>query len=152
MKLIPLRLLVVYGLAGISGVVLLYTSQSVQKAENRLAAIEASAESEAEAVRVLKAEWAYLNSPARLEELAQEFLHMEPAAPGDMMAQPSLLPEVVQEEDVITEIPAPALVQEISLTPEAPAPVRPAKKPAPPVRNKPEKSFDDLLGEIGGGQ
>lgn len=160
MKRIKLKTFVIYALASLSGIVLLYTSQNVQKAEDRLAVIEAAAQNEQEAIRVLKAEWAYLNNPERLEDLAGEFLALEPTDPEDIMTQPSALPEV----EALQLLPPEKPYQEISHTaPAAPEPLadpsppqvepEPSLKPAP-IRAQKEKSFDVLLNELdeGGGQ
>ena len=115
---------------------LLYTSQSVQKSEDRLAAIQSGSNSEQEAIRVLKAEWAYLNNPARLERLAQEFLALEPMSPDDILSEPAYLPD---------QPVAPQLHREVSQTQGA----QPQKKPAPPRRAQKNKSFNALLDELG---
>lgn len=44
------------------------------------------------AIRVLKAEWAYLNSPAYLQELAGRHLRLRPTAPSQIIRSPSLIP------------------------------------------------------------
>ncbi len=44
------------------------------------------------AIRVLKAEWAYLNSPAYLQELAGRHLRLRPTAPSQIIRSPSLVP------------------------------------------------------------
>lgn len=74
MKKTKLRHITILGLACLSGALLLHTSQNVQRSEEKLAGIEASTKKEQETIRVLKAEWAYLNSPQRLEVLASEYL------------------------------------------------------------------------------
>ena len=93
MKRIRLRTIVIFSLAGLSGGLLLYTSQNVQQAEHQLHQIQSSIAQEEEAIRVLNAEWAYLNSPERLEELAAEYLRLVPAAPGQIVPEPSALPD-----------------------------------------------------------
>jgi hypothetical protein len=44
------------------------------------------------AIRVLKAEWAYLNSPAYLQELAGRHLRLRPTAPSQILHSPSIIP------------------------------------------------------------
>ena len=44
------------------------------------------------AIRVLKAEWAYLNSPAYLQELAGRHLRLRPTAPSQIIRSPSFIP------------------------------------------------------------
>ncbi len=51
--------------AGLIGV-----SQKVQRIEGEIAAYDRQVEREQERIRVLKAEWAFLNDPARLDALA----------------------------------------------------------------------------------
>ena len=51
--------------AGLIGV-----SQKVQRIEGEIAAYDHQIEREQERIRVLKAEWAFLNDPARLDALA----------------------------------------------------------------------------------
>lgn len=54
----------------------------VQELEARSAAIKGAILSEQEAIRVLKAEWSFLNNPKRLAELAQRYLEVEPLGAG----------------------------------------------------------------------
>lgn len=44
------------------------------------------------AIRVLKAEWAYLNSPIYLQELAGRHLRLRPTAPYQILRSPSVIP------------------------------------------------------------
>ena len=84
MKGIKLRTFVVFALAALSGVALLHTSQRVQHAEEVLAGLQSELGHEEETMRVLRAEWEYLNRPERLERLATEFLDLVPPAPEKM--------------------------------------------------------------------
>lgn len=65
-------------LAVISGAMLFWVSQQVQEAERTQKKLQAVIEQEEEALRVLSAEWDYLNRPDRLEKLARTYLNMEP--------------------------------------------------------------------------
>ncbi|MGH1398956.1 MAG: cell division protein FtsL [Alphaproteobacteria bacterium] len=78
MKKLNLRLFAIYALAAIAGAALLHVSQRVQHAEERLAIINAEISEEKETIRILNAEWEYLNRPERLEKLAKEFLDLSP--------------------------------------------------------------------------
>lgn len=46
--------------------------------ERRVQTIEKKIASEQESIRVLRAEWSYLNQPERLQELAQRYTKLEP--------------------------------------------------------------------------
>lgn len=59
-------------LAIMSGVFLLYTSQSVHDKRRALHAVNAQIESQRQTLRVLKAEWAFLSSPVNLEKVVQD--------------------------------------------------------------------------------
>jgi hypothetical protein len=63
--------------AVILGVMLFHTSQSVQKAEKKLALISQNSSGEEEALRALSTEWDYLNRPQRLESLASKNLDLD---------------------------------------------------------------------------
>jgi hypothetical protein len=65
-------------LAAFCGTVLFHTSQRVHDERTKLVALEASISKEEESLRVLNAEWSYLNQPARLEKLAKTYLNMTP--------------------------------------------------------------------------
>ena len=47
-------------------------------AEKRVQTIEHKIASEQESIRVLRAEWSYLNQPERLQELARRYTKLEP--------------------------------------------------------------------------
>lgn len=67
-------------LAVLCGTMLFWTSQSVQRAERDLSNMKMSTSHEGEALRVLSAEWDYLNRPERLEKLAQDNLSLDKEA------------------------------------------------------------------------
>lgn len=71
MKL-PLKTVVVYALAGLSGTLLLYTSQAVQNTQRELNMTRAKMEQEQSAVDMLRAEWAFLSAPARLQKIVDD--------------------------------------------------------------------------------
>ena len=88
-------------LAGVvvCGALLLHTSQNVQRKEAELASLKKSLLRERQSVEVLRAEWAHLNSPYRLEDLAQRYLGMVPPSADQIMPDPDLLP--VDQQDVV---------------------------------------------------
>ncbi|MGB0719113.1 MAG: cell division protein FtsL [Bdellovibrionales bacterium] len=147
LKPIRIRTFVVFACAALSGAALLHASQRVQEAENRLVQIQAETDKEQDAIRVLRAEWEYLNNPARLEALAAEFLHMAPPAPKTV---PQTLVNSVADmqagaDSVAAERPAPVKVIPVSSR-VAPA-IAPPKPPAPaPVApTEKQKDFNDIL-------
>lgn len=74
MKYLFLKYIVVFSLVIFSGVMLMDVSHRVQKTERDIRKTERAIEQEQENIRVLRAEWAYLNDPARLERLATQGL------------------------------------------------------------------------------
>ena len=65
-------------LAAICGTALFHTSQKVHDEREKLAVLDVSIGKEQESLRVLNAEWSYLNQPARLEKLAKAYLQLAP--------------------------------------------------------------------------
>lgn len=110
MKKIRGRTLIVFGFAALSGAALLHVSQRVQQAEDELSVLQRSYNMEQETIRVLNAEWAYLNSPARLEALANEYLDVKAPSPEQMVPRPEGLPVL----DVVPPAEPQTLYHEIS--------------------------------------
>ncbi len=145
-------------LAVICGGMLFQTSQRVTDGRAQLAGIDAAARKEDEHLRVLQAEWSYLNQPDRLEKLSKQYLHLAPlkgkqftkvveleersAAP--VAEAPAVAPEtsaaVVVVEPEVTAPAAPIATAPIAATPVAPA-VTPLIKPQPFVKAKPQPSL-----------
>jgi cell division protein FtsL len=69
----------------------LYNGVYAAKAHEReLQALRAEIAKEAEAIRVLKAEWSYLNQPERLQALARKHLALAPTNPNQIVVLASL--------------------------------------------------------------
>ncbi len=149
LRKISLRTLLIFSVAALSGGLLFYTSQNVQRAEGELREVRRVVLKEQEAMRVLRAEWAFLNSPARLEGLAAEYLSLRPPGAGHIAAEVSSLPDSVLPErsvdgfrDVSFEN---SVASDVFVTPRR----KPVRKNA-----SVNKRFDALLNELetGGGE
>ena len=68
------------GLAIVAGYATIQFKYDVQALERELAQLDAKILRHQEAIHVLKAEWAYLNEPARLERLSRSYLDLSPSA------------------------------------------------------------------------
>ncbi len=151
-------------LAITAGTVLFHTSDAVQKTQEEIERLESEIAEERESIRVLKAEWAYLNQPERLEKLAREYLPNLSPASGTQLTEIGRLPEkepqVAKQEPAPTTIPAtPAKKIPADFTVKTPKPAvkaPPAPAPAPkaqiiPSKNaEPTRDFGDLLKNLGG--
>lgn len=71
-------------LAGCVGFGLYHLKNKVQARETELFQINRAILTEQESIHVLRAEWSYLNQPARLEALASRDLKMQPMKPGQL--------------------------------------------------------------------
>ncbi|NKB20195.1 MAG: hypothetical protein GKS01_06580 [Alphaproteobacteria bacterium] len=65
-------------LATAAGIGLFVLKYEVKSMEGQLATIHSKTLENLEAVHVLKAEWSYLNQPARLEDLGRRLLSLKP--------------------------------------------------------------------------
>lgn len=80
MRFLILKYGIVFSLVVMSGVMLMDVSHRVQRAERDVRKVERHINREQENIRVLRAEWAYLNEPSRLERLATQGLGL--SVPG----------------------------------------------------------------------
>ncbi len=127
-------------LAVLSGASLFWVSQQVQQVEREQRKLIASIESEEESIRVLRAEWDYLNRPERLEALSVKYLNMKPVSVDTLVQSISAIPE--PEE--------PSAPVEVSTA--APAKVEHGKPASavlpPPVLNQNEVSQEDEFSKV----
>lgn len=143
MKIISPRIFVIYALAASAGVALLHTSQNVQRAEEKTAALRAEILREQERIQMLKAEWAHLNRPDRLENMAKEFLDMSPPSPQRIISDH---PPSQKDETPVQE------ARPVSFEKPVPPKTPPKKQEQKKTSAERSKTFDELLGEIGGEQ
>ncbi|MBI1214458.1 MAG: hypothetical protein GC185_01405 [Alphaproteobacteria bacterium] len=165
-------------LAALAGAVLFRTSQKVTDGHAQLAQITQNIREEEESIRVLRAEWSYLNQPARLEKLSGQYLHLQPMT-GRQMVKPADLPQrpppvTVAAADEATPPPLPASATAPpakpahaaeNFTPPKKLPVKPVivfkheaslpvlKQPAPQdAPTKDARSFGDVMKSLGAQQ
>lgn len=99
---IKLSTLIAFVLAIMSGAALFWVSQRVQQLESEQRKLGEEISSEKEGMRVLAAEWDYLNRPERIEALAAKYLNtMTPVSPDNLLKDAKAVPEpqMMQEED-----------------------------------------------------
>ncbi|NNG04593.1 MAG: hypothetical protein HKM95_10895 [Inquilinus sp.] len=117
---------------------LFYTSHQAETLEAALAGRDRAVIAEQEAIRVLRAEWAYLNEPTRLREMARRYTALGPALPGQVIAELEDIPQALPGADAESGLPVPprkpaadaggALV---AAEEDAPPTTPPAAMPAP---------------------
>jgi cell division protein FtsL len=71
-------------LALVAGGVLFHTSYRVQSMGRELRTVNRQIVEQREAIHVLKAEWAFLNEPSRIERLARQHTEMKPMTPDQV--------------------------------------------------------------------
>ncbi len=86
MKNLMVKYIVVFALVIATGTMLLDVSQRVQEAEREIRRADRAIEREEENIRVLRAEWAYLNDPARLELISTSGLNMAVPSPENLLS------------------------------------------------------------------
>jgi len=134
-------------LATFFGVLLFWTSQSVQMKEDELAKVKKNLAHEQETMRVLSVEWDYLNRPQRLEKLAIEQLGMEPAGGTEMVKTVSDIPEPVVDPSMDEGYTQPVSFDPAPVTNAVPKPVAspaPVKETVSPAKAE-KQSFDRLI-------
>jgi hypothetical protein len=104
------------------GVALFLLKHKVQELEHQLTAKRAQIVRDRGAIRVLEAEWTYLNNPERLRRQSAEYLGFHPPAPGNVATIASLPFKGVPRADGAQPTP--------QVNFETPAPM-PAQAPAP---------------------
>lgn len=155
-------------LAALAGGILFHTSQQVTDGRAKLQTLAQNIREEQESIRVLNAEWSYLNRPARLEKLSAQYLTLAPLTGRQMTDIKNLTdrPQAPAPTTLATAAPlapqTPLAPHQESFKPQAgaaaskpasPAPA-PAPKPAaqkkitPPVPAK-DRSFSDVMKSLG---
>ncbi|MCB1840810.1 MAG: hypothetical protein H6858_02215 [Rhodospirillales bacterium] len=86
MKKTFFRHLAVLLVMALSAGTLIHISQSVNRAEKKLARLDLSISNEKETERVLEAEWSMLNSPERIESLAKKYLDLGLPQPSQLVS------------------------------------------------------------------
>lgn len=119
-------------LAVFCGAILFHTSQQVTDGKARLASLQNKTQDEEESIRVLQAEWSYLNQPARLEKLVKEYLTLEPMQ-GRQFAKLADIADKEPEEVVADAIPATETAAAVEEKPAIVATPTPAKISTPKV-------------------
>ena len=135
MMKIRVSVLLAVAAAAAAGTALFGIAQKVQTAEKEFRTLRAAAAGERETIRVLNAEWDYLNRPDRLESLARDHLSMILPQAGQMAGAADALPE-----------PPPLPESFMKAGPAVMTPVRAAPVPrVKPVRREDPRGFQSLL-------
>ena len=118
-------------LAAFAGVALFHTSYRVQSLKDEKITLERQIAAEQDGIQVLKAEWSFLNDPARLEQLAAAYLSLKPITATQIAGFDALPPRPVT---VPASLSAPSVQPQ---APMAPAPRATDRAPAIGQRQAP---------------
>lgn len=169
--------LILLALSAAAGGALFHVSYEVSALEEELAQLNRQISDDREAIHVLRAEWSFLNQPARIEELSRRYLDLVPLT-GDQFATPDSVPVRLGGDDdetpaeagapihdgPVQEASAPAaaagdaIVVKVASQPlpqAKPTPPAPAaaiagspRRPAPAMGGEDSRTLDDVLREI----
>lgn len=105
------------GLIGASSAFLFKTSYEVQALEGDLRGLNRSILREQDSIRVMHAEWAFLNQPSRLQALTDQFTKLRPIAPTQMIASAADVPMPLPSLDGEPMAPTASLVAQVDALP-----------------------------------
>lgn len=105
------------GLIGASSAFLFKTSYEVQALEGELRGVNRSILREQDSIRVMHAEWAFLNQPSRLQALSDQFTKLRPIAPMQMIASAADLPMPQPSLDGEPMAPTASLIAQVDALP-----------------------------------
>lgn len=148
--------------AVLAGGLLFHVSYGAGTLKERLTLLNQQIEADTDEMHVLRAEWSYLNEPARLEELSRKHnLGLEPISASQVVKLEMLR---VRQSTVVATITEQPLIEDVThLMPEAGiisvdelvATARPEPKPSAPIRvtmdhesRAATRSLDDVLAEL----
>ena len=148
MKFFRVSTILALTLSAASGFMLFSTAQKVQQADSALQRMRATVAQEEQTIRVLRAEWDYLNRPDRLEALVTNKLDLIPATADSVRNDTAELPEtyvpfVPARKPSFTMKAIPAVMDNNPAPAPLPAPVAPQSPQTPP-----QKDFNKLLNEL----
>lgn len=133
-----------------SGLYLYSTKHTAALLDRDIARTMRATQAAAERTGLLKAEWALVNEPGRLQELSDRYLQLKPMAPtqfvrladlGSRLPAPAPYVEPKEPEPPAEE-PAPAIVADTPLPPADPGvePEKPAPAPLVVAKKEPAKA------------
>ena len=157
MKFFRVSTLLALTLSASSGFMLFSTAQKVQQADSEQRRMQTSVAQEEQTIRVLRAEWDYLNRPDRLEALVKNNLELIPAQPNSVREDTSDLPGMA--EPVVParkpsfnpsySSPVAKAIPAVLESPSSSSPPQALPKPtAPQSPESPQKDFNKLLNEL----
>ena len=119
-------------LAGAVGIGLFFVKHEVKDLESRLAGLNQDIARNQDEMHVLKAEWSYLNDPARLRDLSERHLGMRPMGTGQI-ATLDTLPGAPSDLPALASAPKPdaSSVAKAEFSAGLKPEPRPAPQPAP---------------------
>lgn len=135
-----------WSVAILLGSMLFWVSQSVQRAEDEVRRLNHLVNLEIEAIRVLEAEWDYLNSPLRLEKLADTHLPVQSTQTDQVVGDVA---------DIMTpDVPVIPRVKPVHVSLSAP-PAEPSPQPIVQkniIQNSDRNEFNALLENLNDGE
>jgi hypothetical protein len=120
------------------GVGLFQVKYAVQSKERELRTVNRQITADREAMRVLEAEWSYLNDPVRLADLTRRHTDLAPVMAGQIATFEGLVPRPAETDESVPALPplaalpgeAPVTAIPASAVVNAPAAAKPAVDPA----------------------
>ena len=133
MRGVILKYIIVFALVISSGTMLMNVSYHVQHAERDIKRLDREIAREEENIRVLKAEWAYLNNPVRLEELATGYVDLISPEAAQLISDMSVIPDNDPKSSIFIPKRSP-LHRDISYDASSPKPIQ-ANNPTENTKN-----------------
>ncbi|WP_374384053.1 hypothetical protein [Dongia sp.] len=120
------------------GVGLFQVKYAVQAKERELKKVNRQIAADREAMRVLEAEWSYLNDPVRLADLTRRHTDLTPVMASQIATFDALPPRPAAEPDAVPALPPLASApqgEEAIVATHVAAKIETAKKPAAPAND-----------------